>query len=48
MKVRANWLPKFSIHLRATLAEFAPENTVIVVGINELQWPFCAISVSLS
>ena len=27
----------FGIHLRATRAEFAPENIVIVAGINELK-----------
>ena len=27
----------FAIHLRATRAEFAPENIVIVAGINELK-----------
>ena len=31
------------IHLRETRARFAPENFVIVAGINELKSSFCAI-----
>ena len=38
LKVRSDLLLRlrkfFAIHLRATRAEFAPENIVIVVGIN--------------
>ena len=43
----ADWLLKlrisFAIDLRATGAEFAPENLVIFAGINELKSSFCAI-----
>ena len=31
------------VHLRATRAGLAPENFVIVAGINELKSSFCAI-----
>ena len=31
------------VHLRATRAGFAPENFVIVAGIDELKSSFCAI-----
>ena len=31
------------IHVRATRAGFAPENFVIVAGINEVKSSFCAI-----
>ena len=40
LKVYSDWLLKlrifFAIYLRATRAEFAAENIVIVAGINEL------------
>ena len=30
----------YTVHLRATRQEFAPENIVIFAGINELNHPF--------
>ena len=47
LKVRSDWLlePRifFAIHLQATLAEFAPENIVIIAGINELKSSLCVV-----
>lgn len=41
------WLLKLriccAIHLEATCAQFAPENVVLVAGINEFKLPFCVI-----
>ena len=51
LKTRSDWLLKlqiaFAIHLRATRAGLAPENIVIVAGINEIKSSFvlCYLSV---
>ena len=44
LKAHSDWLLQigifFAIHLQATRRGFAPENIVIVAGINELKSPF--------
>ena len=48
LEARSDWLLNlrlsFAIHLRSTCAGFAPENIMIVAGINELKSSFCATS----
>ena len=48
LKAPSDWLLKlriFALHLRATRAGFAPENIVIVAGINELKSSFLATGI---